>query len=301
VYTSEDEDNPFPAAAIYHRYIDGAQNPHQLQWSDINGWYQGSGAELASRDAAADSGQWGRLQQYHTSAGAAELWAATVAGGNQIELINATASTTMHVVFTPQAFVFNPYLFYHVSAATNMVVDREREINNFYSQDIVIYAEHSRGMHDWYLFRKIRAADLSSNDDNGQKHTELEQGRPYLLSPEAFTYQNNTYVIFSSADSLMVGAQSDGNIWVARIDSDPQAPLAYVRVNDRPVVNGHDMRARTRVEGEIYIGSTQVGPIVYYSQVTTADDDPNLPDGCPMGQGNFLRNFSLRKVPVTLP
>jgi hypothetical protein len=112
------------------------------------------------------------------------------------------------------------------------------------------------------------------------------------------------YLVFSSSDTLSVATSMDGNIWIARVDSDPEDPLVHMRANERPtyacsISGGCPMQVRPRLEAEVYFGGGS--PMVYYSQLTETGDAP-WPDGCgdPV-QGGFLRNQGLRRATVTLP
>ncbi len=108
-------------------------------------------------------------------------------------------------------------------------------------------------------------------DDVGDDSTE----RPYLLSPEVFVFDGDSYLLFSSAAELtfgdaLEGGTQDGNIWVVKLsddlsDVDGDAVAWSRQVNTRPT--GEE--ARIRAEGEEYFvesdGSNDARPVIYYS------------------------------------
>ena len=109
--------------------------------------------------------------------------------------------------------------------------------------------------------------------------TEADNGLDFLLSPETFDFGGSTFVVFSSSDNIQINSATDGNVWLARVQTTAGgAGVSAVRLNSRP----SDREDRVRGEVEVYFSDTGT-PIWYYSeQVTLSGPGGIEPNGCPV-------------------
>jgi hypothetical protein len=289
VYTTEEESLDYDAQAIYNFQDADTPAENGLRWAVARDWLPGGSEGEYGFDH--DTVRWGRLQELRTGSGAGDrvLKAVTtyrpgIGPFNQVFLIDAAdPDGVAQIQVTSGAGIkFAPFLFFHEGLDTNMVVFREAPSLVPTQADIVVWKQDFPGSATWEEFMRITAADI---DESGIT------GRNYLLSPEAFAYLGSTWVIFSSSDDIEVAAQSDGNVWIARVPDNPEDDLAYLRLNSRET----GAEARSRFEGEVYFPNSGV-PVFFYSQLIT-----NADTRCTFYAGARLRNSELRRVTLSSP
>ena len=228
VYTTEEEALDYRAYAIYNFQDAGTPALNGLRWAVAADWLPtGSEGESAFVDSEV---HWARLGELKTGSGANDrlLKAVTTydAGGTWTQVFLHDVADPDNVdpiqVTSGAGVKFNPYVFFNADPDdvydTNMVVFRKTPASNPLQSDIVIWYETSPGSDTWQQFMTITAEDLGEDDED----------RNFLLSPETFTYNGKTYVIFSSSDTQTVSSQTDGNIWIARVKT---GTLSAIQLN----------------------------------------------------------------------
>jgi hypothetical protein len=288
VYTTEEETLDYRAQALYNYQDLANSEDNGVRWAVLDEWLpSGSEGEEAFED---DTVVWGRLQELRTGPNANDrlLKGVTVhsAGGpgNQVFLIDAAdpGSVSEIQVTTGAGIKFAPYLFFNSdpnnSYDTNMVVFRQAASQLPVQSDIVIWYQPTLGG-SWSHFLTITAEDLGEDGE-----------RDFLLSPEAFTYDGKTWILFSSSNTLEVASQTDGNIWVARVDT---GALQAIRLNSRAAPPND---VRPRYEGEVYFPDGDP-PVFFYSKEAILDADSDCP--FETGLGAKILNTEVRRVVLT--
>jgi hypothetical protein len=284
VYTTEEEDLPFRAQAVYHY---GPTT--SLAWAVLNNTLNQQTVTETIYANDTTPLQWARMEKMsHGGTTPPSLmivssWQPTGSSYKQVFLIDTVSAVATQITSnTSVGDKFNPFLFQDKTTGHNMIVYRESP--SMFFSNIVILEETTLDSGSWQLYLKITAEDLG-------EWAQGQGGRRYLLSPEPFHVGNVSYILFSSSNTQNVSQQTDGNIWIARVDT----TLHSVRVNDRPT----GAEVRPRVEGEVYFAGN--GPVFFYSwQVVQQNDPPGSLD-CNLNP-LFLNNYVLASVSgVVLP
>jgi hypothetical protein len=203
---------------------------------------------------------------------------------------------------------WNPFPWNDPVTGENMIVFREADAATPAQSDFSVWREDT--IDGWVHELTFAASDISFSG-GGTEDTD----RPFILSPEPFEFSGKSYIGFSSADALLFADQFDGNMWVARLDTDFSDGTTSVRVdwlrqiNERPTnLGGEDYSERPRLEAEVYevsgsggAGGDPTRPIIFFSTYEEVGDDAIHSCGYTGMSGRELRRFVLSRGEICSP
>jgi hypothetical protein len=172
---------------------------------------------------------------------------------------------------------FNPYLFWHAGLNRNMVV--YRSLQSATQSNLVIYVEETLGNGaTWDYFATLSYDSIGSPDEK------------FLLSPEAFLYDNgqsiDTYLLFYTADELLIPEQTRGSVWIAKINDN--ASIDDMKISPAT--------SRVRVEPEVHFPTPTSLPVFFYTQYSHPLDASCDLQTC---IGFCVQNFNLRRITLS--